>query len=300
MGQATQTLSERLERLEQENSRIRRSARLTKIVFAAMGALFAGVATVPLANSKPPNGVPVVNAQQINLVNTSGKVLASLGTTADGNVLTFFDPSGKKTLTVGNSADGTSTGVATWDGNSILPGTGHFRATFAETNSSNPLGGGLAFNVWNDAGKARVAVGTTVDDTFGFIFTSDPNGSTIGIENNGNGFQNQGFFANDLNGKNRIFVGNSLDGTAPFFAVNDANNVTRASIGVAPDSAGFFVYDSAGTQEVAVGQSLSGNSAGIAVSDINGKLRAAAGWDSSNQEHYTLFDALFNVTFAAP
>ena len=114
-------LVERLDQLERENSRIRRSARLMKIVMAPAIAFCIAISSVPQALSKD-GGRKEINVQQINLVSAGGKVLASLGTTADGNLLTFFDSSGKKTLTIGNSADGTFAGLATWDGNSIFPG----------------------------------------------------------------------------------------------------------------------------------------------------------------------------------
>jgi hypothetical protein len=154
------------------------------------------------------------NVQRLNLVNGSNTVLASLGVTSDGNVLTFYDSSGKKTVTFGNSADGTQTGMTTWDGNGILAGTGVGRTQFGEANTSNVYGGGLGFNVFDTAGKIRVSAGTTVNLSEGFLYTIDPNGSSTGIVDDDLAeFENQGFFANDLNGKTRSFVGNSLDGT---------------------------------------------------------------------------------------
>jgi len=233
---------------------------------------------------------PIANVQQLNLVDPSNNVLASLGTTADGNVLTFFDSSGNKTLTVGNSADGTSTGVATWDGNSILPGTGQFpRVTFAETNSSGLLSGGLAFNVWDAAGKVRVAVGTTPDVTQGFIDTFDPNGSVAGITDDDKTFHQQGFFANDLNGKNRIFVGNSLDGTSyNTVQLSDSNGNFAGELFQGPNanpsfSPGTFLLLAEPSGNFGAGEDPDGNGVGWSLNDTNNTLRMFGNFDGANE-----------------
>lgn len=290
MEQETQMLVERLDRLEQENSRIKRSARLTKVMLASMGALFAGVASAPLALSKPPAGVPVVNAQQFNLVNASGKVLATLGTSTDGNNLTFFDSAGKKTVVIGNSADGTFAGMATYDGNSIIPGTGQYRTTIGEANTSNVNGGGLGFGIYNSAGKLRSAGGTSVDDTLSYLDTIDPNGSTTGIiDENTVAFQNQGFFANDLNGKNRIFVGNSLDGTSyNTVQLSDAAGNFAGEIFQRPNanpsfSPGTFLLLAEPSGSFGAGEDPDGNGVGWSLVDTSSTLRMFANFDGANE-----------------
>jgi hypothetical protein len=222
----------------------------------------------------------VANVQQLNLVNGSNQVLASLGTTTDGNVMTFFDSSGNKTMTFGNKADGTFTGLATYDGNSIFPGTGQYRATFGEANASN-INGGFGFGVFDAAGKLRATAGTTPDVTQGIFETLDPNGSVAGIIDDDKTFLDQGFFSNDLNGKNRIFVGNSLDGTT--FDVAETVDPNGSVAGITDDDKtfldqGFFANDLNGKNRVFAGNSLDGTSFNqISFSDTKGNFAGLLG-----------------------
>src|SRR5262249_37304454 len=126
-------LVERIERLELENSKFRRSARTSKFALAALAGLVATVTALPRVSAHP-GGPAVISAPQINLVNASGQVLASLGVTTDGTVLTFFDSLGQKTLTLGNNAKESFAGLATWDNNKVIPGTGIVRTDFGEAN----------------------------------------------------------------------------------------------------------------------------------------------------------------------
>ncbi len=226
----------------------------------------------------------VANVQQLNLVNGSNTVLASLGTTSDGNVLTFFDSSGKKTMTLGNSADGTDTGLATWDGNSIYPGTGIARTFFGESNASNPSGGGFGFAVADTAGHFRLIAVTNPALTQSYIETLDPNGSIAGIVDDDKTFHDQGFFANDLNGKTRVFTGNSLDGTT----FNDVEvfdpNGSVSGVGdlVSENTQGFFAIDLNGKSRVFAGNSLDGTTfEQFSFSDSKGNFAGLLGFNAS-------------------
>ena len=266
MEQETQMLVERLDRLEQENFRIKRSARLTKIMLASMSAMFAAVASVPLALSKPPAGVPVVNAQQINLVNTSGQVLAALGPTSDGNVLTFFDNAGKKTLTLGNNPQENLSGIAFWDGNSIIPGTGKVRVIVGEGNPTAGPKAGFGTTIYDGSGLLRTAFGPSYDLTFNGMIAIDPDGTSTGVDI----FQptsSEGFFANDANGVTRTFVGKSLDSTS---------------------FNGTFLYDANNSNRLWMGDFQNESSLTFGMTDSTGQARAFGGFDQFGPRLLTL------------
>ena len=254
----------------------------SSIAFAVLIAFGTGpFASTVLAKKKP---AALLEAQQIDLVTWTGQVLASLGTTKEGNALIFFDPSGKQTLFLGNSADGTATGLATDDGNSIFPGTGVVRTFFGEANAKNSSGGGLGFSVADTAGKFRLVAVTTPDVSEGFMETIDPNGSAAGIVDDGKTFLDQGFFANDLNGKNRTFVGNSLDGTTFNVAETVDPNGSLAGIEDASNSTGegFFANDLNGKNRIFAGISLDGTSYDqISFSDTKGNFAGLLGTNTA-------------------
>jgi hypothetical protein len=277
--QRLEEMGRRLERAERGNRAIKIWG---SIAFAAMITFGSGpFASTVLAKKKPPT---LLEAQQIELVSVSGQVLASLGSDSNGTGLTIFDSSGKRTLSVGNSADGTSTGIATFDGNSIFPGTGKLRTQFGEGNAAS-VAPGLGFGVNDAEGKARVVGGTTVDVTQGFIETIDPNGSIAGIADDRKTFHDQGFFANDLNGKNRTFVGNSLDGTT--FNTIQTADPNGSLAGIEDDSGGslsqgLFANDLNGKNRLFAGTSLDGTSYDqISFSDTKGNFAGLLGTNSA-------------------
>jgi len=94
MGYDVSLLIEKIERIERENARIRRSARFTKTSIVCAIAAYAAFSTVPrvLSITSP----PVLTATGFNLVDTSNRLRASLAPTADGNMLTFYDSTGKR------------------------------------------------------------------------------------------------------------------------------------------------------------------------------------------------------------
>jgi hypothetical protein len=270
-------MARRLERAEQANRAMKVWG---SIGFAALIAFGSG----PFASAAKPK-TKKIQAEEIDLIAPGGHILASLGVSTAGTGLVFFDSSEKSTLFVGNTADGTASGLATLDGNSIFAGTGKIRTFFGESNAHNVSGGGLGFSVSDAAGKFRFAAGTTPDVTIGFAETIDPNGSTAGIVDDGKTFLDQGFFANDLNGKNRTFVGNSLDGTT--FNTVQTVDPNGSIAGIEDDSIGslnqgLFVNDLNGKNRLFAGTSLDGTSYDqISFSDTKGNFAGLLGNNSS-------------------
>ncbi len=208
MDKAAQTLNERLERLERENSRIKRSARLMKIAMALSLVLCVATFSIPGATGAP--ALKVLSAQQINLVNAGGRVLASLAPTSDGNVLTFFDSVGRKTMTCGDNANESFAGCVTWDNNNVIPGNGIVRTTFGESNPNLGPISGFGVSVLDGTGKVRTGFGTTYDLASNDIFAVDSDGSSTGI-GVFHATKFTGFFTNDSNGVTREFGGLSFD-----------------------------------------------------------------------------------------
>jgi hypothetical protein len=269
-------MARRLERAEQANRAMKVWG---SIAFAVLIAFGSG----PFASAAKPK-IKKIEAEEIDLIAPGGHILASLGVSSAGTGLVFFDSSEKKTLFLGNSADGTATGLSTLDGNSIFAGTGLTRTFFGEANAKNASGGGLGFAVGDSAGKFRLVAVTTPDATQGFIETLDPNGSVAGITDDDKTFHDQGFFANDLNGKNRTFVGNSLDGTTFNVAETVDPNGSIAGIedGTNSTGQGFFANDLNGKNRVFAGNSLDGTTfEQINFSDSKGNFAGLLGFNAS-------------------
>jgi hypothetical protein len=181
-----------------------------KILLASSIVVGAAAISVPRALSV--TSPPVLKATGFTLVDTSGRVRASLGLTSDGNVLTFFDSTGKKTLTLGNDPAETAAALIAWDGNKVIAGKGIPRVAVAESNPSvGPSNGfGLALN--DSSGNSRTGLYLTFDGSSGGMYANASNGSSTGVYTSSSD-GNLGFYADDLHGKNRSFLGNSLDGS---------------------------------------------------------------------------------------
>jgi len=304
MDQSTQTLSERLERLERENSRIKRSERLMKIAMVLIVSLCAATFSVPWATGAPI--LKLLSTQQLNIVNASGTVLASLGQTSDGNVLTFYDSTGKKTLTFGNSANETLAGALAWDNNKVIPGTGKVRVTWGESNPNVGPDSGFGSVVFDGTGRTRTAFGTSYDLTVNEVAAFDSNGSSSGIGIFPSKFV--GYFASDLNGVTRQFGGLSLDGTSNFWGESDPNGMTRVSAAqVQPDFVdpqdrrgnAFVLWDPNGLQQASMSAFTDGSLAGFNVVDPNNIDRLSA-YLYMNSMNVDTRDANGNVTGHLP
>jgi hypothetical protein len=277
-------IEERIEGMARRLERAERANRTMKIWGSIAFATLIAFGSGPFASAAKPK-TKKIEAEEIDLIAPGGHILATLGVSSAGTGLVFFDSAEKKTLFLGNGADGTSTGLATLDGNSIFAGTGQVRTFFGESNAKNASGGGLGFSVLDGAGKSRVLAGTTPDFTEGVMETVDPNGSTAGIVDDGKTFLDQGFFANDLNGKNRTFVGNSLDGTT--FNTIQTVDPNGSLAGIEDDSGGslsqgLFANDLNGKNRLFAGTSLDGTSYDqISFSDTKGNFTGLLGTNSS-------------------
>jgi len=310
MDQAVPTLSERLDRLERENSRIKRSARLIKIAMALSLAFCVATFSVPHATGTP--NLKVLSAEQLNLVNASGKVLASLGPTSDGNVLTFFDSVGKKTMTCGDNANESFAGCATWDNNKVIPGTGVIRTTFGEANPNVGPGSGFGSSVLDGTGMLRTAFGTTYDLTSNDIFAVDSDGSSTGI-GVFHATKFKGFFTNDSNGVTREFGGLSFNATFnedinEIGLVDTFGGVRVSAAQVSLDFVNpanhrgnaFVLWDSNGKQQAAMAALVDGSLAGFDTFDPNNVLRYAAFLSTQNGMNVDTFDANGNMTAHMP
>src|SRR5208282_3497483 len=280
----------------------RRSNRIVKIGCGVIAAACLAFGAIPRASSSP--SLKSVMAEQFVLVDGSGRTRATLGAPpagdGDGFALTFYDRNGKQTAMLGEFSDDTES-LSFWDGNEIVPGAGRFRLA-AGIGGPTSKSQGPGYGLYDDTGAQRAVLASSLDQKSSVVALIDTNGTSVGLSNNETS-NAAGFFANDANGVNREFGGVALNGAfGPVLTINDSTGLTRTVMSEAADesAAGLNVFDAAGTHEVGVGDTLKGNSAGIEVWDSNGNLRAAGGWDSTNQEHFTLFNSSGSTTFQAP
>lgn len=275
-------MGRRLERAEQSN----RAMKIwSSIAFAALIAFGSGpFASTVMAKAK----AKAVTASEFDL-ESNGKIVATLGIFSGQPNLIFFDNAGKTVVGVGINGDlslptGHAAGIGVYDGNADIPGTGKLRATLGVTPSGPSSGVGVA--TYDGNGVQRSAAGSAVDGSLGFLDTIDPNGSITGIiDNDTAGNVDQGFFANDLNGKTRVFAGNSLDGTT--FTTLETIDPNGSLAGIEDDDAGnggqgFFANDLNGKNRLFAGTSLDGTSYDqISFSDTKGNFAGLLGTNTA-------------------
>lgn len=238
-------------------------------------ALCMAIFSVPKVQSSP--SLKLISAQEIDLVDGSGNVLASLGHTSDGNVLTFFDSTGKKTLTLGDAANESAAGLTTWDNNKVIAGNGIVRS-FSGENSTG----------------------------FGGCIGIGANGASSGIGVLSSTFE--GYFANDGNGTLRQLGGITLDGTFNIWRLIDPNGMLRVgAIQVPPGTEtgpnrqgnGFAVFDSHQMQEASMAAFADGSLAGFNVVDTANIDRFSAYLDQTGM-NLKIRDANGNVLTHLP
>jgi hypothetical protein len=264
-------LVEKMERIEQENARLKRSTRLTKLLMVCAIAAYAAFASVPRVMSV--TSPPVLTATGFHLVDTSNRLRASLAPTTDGYVLTFYDSTGKKTLTLGNSTNEAESGLILWDGNKIITGKGIPRVALGESSPAAGALNGFGFDLWDNTAKLRNALYLSFDGSQNGMVVNALNGSSTGVfASTAPEDQDQGFFANDLHGKNRIFVGNSLNGSSfDVLTLSDETGAPRTGI-TAPSNAdiGYFNQDANGRNRIALYESANGLIAGLSLAHRTG------------------------------
>ena len=224
-----------------------------------------------------PPPATTLTVQKLNIVDASNRVRASIGSTSDGNVLTFFDSAGGKTLTIGNNATETGVGTTAWDNNKIIPGKGVPRVGWGESNPSNPktnLGSGFGDVVYDGNGNARTGFGMSYDLTTNAVYAINANGSSEGVGSFSTGFD--GYYANDASTPtSRQYGGLNPNGDSVWGEV-DTNGVLRVSavqqVATEVDSAGrqgngFAIWDPNGLQEASTAAFIDGSLAGESTED---------------------------------
>lgn len=185
-------------------------------------------------------------------MDTSNRLRAALAPSSDGFVLTFYDSTRKKTLTVGNNNAENASTLTFWDGNNVIAGTGRPRVSIGESNPKIGSSNGFGVSLWDNLGHSRTALYLTYDNTASGVSATAANGSTTGVFTSADN-KDQGFYANDLHGKLRSFLGNSLDGTSyNYLGLNDDTGALRTGITV-PSSKygiGYFNQDADGTGRI--------------------------------------------------
>lgn len=227
------SLVERLERLELENSGIRRSARFMKFLMVATITVAAAMISVPMANSKP----SVFSATEFDLLGATGKVTAKLMNLNGGASLLFYDSGGKLVSSVGftNTASVAAAGLTVWDGNAILAGDGIARAGFGYTSRGPSTGIGAA--TWDASGNVRSAVGQGLDGSLAYEVLYDNTGALrTGIEIPSGA--NIGYFNQDANGTPRVSLYESANGLVASLSLVHQSGIEGADA-IANDEYGF-------------------------------------------------------------
>jgi hypothetical protein len=257
-----------------------------------------------------PPPATTLTVQKLNIVDASNRVRASIGSTSDGNVLTFFDSASGKTLTIGNNATETGVGTTAWDNNKIIPGTGVPRVGWGESNPSNPktnLGSGFGDVVYDGNGNARTGFGMSYDLTTNAVYAINANGSSEGVGSFSTGFD--GYYANDASTPtSRQYGGLNPNGDSVWGEV-DTNGVLRVSavqqVATEVDSAGrqgngFAIWDPNGLQEASTAAFIDGSLAGFNVVDPNNIDRFSVYLTTQNGLNLDTRDQNGNVTGHLP
>jgi hypothetical protein len=226
---------------------------------------------------------PTLTVQTLNVVDSSNHTVATLGKNANGNQLTFFDAGGNKTMTLGNNANESFTGLATFDNNNnIIAGTGVLRTAFGESNPNAGIGG-FGASVFDGNSVQRTGFGLSFDLSNNDFVAINADGSSEGIGSFSTGFD--GYYANDASSPaSRQYGGLNPNGDSVWGEV-DTNGVLRVSavqqITTEIDSAGrkgngFAIWDPNGLQEASMAAFIDGSLAGFNVVDPNNIDRISA------------------------
>ena len=221
-------IEERLERMARRLQRAEQANRAMKIWGSIAFAVLMGFVAGPFASNagakaKPKTPAIIAATQEIDLEGPGGAPVASLRMLTGKPNLVFFDSAGKTVVGVGiNGATlptGHSAGIAVFDGNEDIPGTGKLRASFGVT-PSGPLSG-VGTGSYDGNGVLRSSIGSAVDGSIGFAALYDASAvSRTGLlydpVTNFNGS-----FSNDASGNTRTAVGSGVDGSYSGTFVDD-------------------------------------------------------------------------------
>jgi hypothetical protein len=263
-----ETMLHRIEHLERSNRAMK---------FIALGAIVASVAlnAIP-AMALFPHGPKAVNAESYNLVSPKGVLIATLGQGVNGGFLAFFDAKGKPEMLVGTSSSAAdkSIGVATFDGNALLAGTGKARQVWAMSPTS------IGDSIFDGNGNVRLSNVTAGDgsNAGSFFFDGNPSNPNpragIGLGSGG-----PGAFFEDSTGTARLLEGVKGDDSGVAFSMMN-NGATHA------------LYDLS-----ALGD---GSATSFQIEDHNGTARVTEGFSTGSGEVIQLKDVNNSQTFRAP
>jgi hypothetical protein len=228
-------LIERLERLERENVKFRRSATFMKLLVSSLIAITVAGISIPIAHSITFPGP--VSASEFDLLGPGLRVTARLHTLRNGPNLTFYDNAGKVIVDVGfvNDATSTQAGMTVFDGNAGLAGNGVPRAAFGYTSRSS-AGTGVGFVSYDGTGAIRTNIGQALNgsaayddlyDATGALRTgiTVPTGALIG------------YFNQDPNGTSRVQLYESADGLVTSLSLKHQSGI-EGSDAIANDESG--------------------------------------------------------------
>lgn len=256
MSDSIEPLLRRIERLERANRAMK---------LAAAGAVLAWIGLGAVPASSFPHGPRQLDAQRFNLVTRDGKLLASLGAGPNGGSLAFFDASGRAEMLVGTSASTAtpSIGVAAFDGNDVIPGSGKARFVLAVDSAA------AGESVFDQNGVDRLSTVLAADGSSDGTFFFDSTGTLRGGLGIGSG--GPGVFFDDSKGVARVLEGVTADDTAASLALLDSNAKPIANLSaVGNDSAASLqVLDPDGVARLQAG-STTANGPQVLLNDASG------------------------------
>jgi hypothetical protein len=274
-----ETMLRRIEYLERSNRALK---------YLALGAVFVavGLSAFPAMSSVFPHGPKQFDAQRFNLVSPKGVLIATIGQTANGGYMSFYDAKGNLEMNLGAGAPdavhpaNTSVGMAIYDGNALLP-----------RDDANP---GVARMVW--AGNATAGETTVFSDS---VFDGNKN---VRVSNGtaGDG-SNAGSFFYDASQTLRAGIGAGNGGPGAFF--NDSTGTTRLSQAVSGnDAVVSLAMFNTGATHVLYSLSAVGNGTATTfqIEDGAGTPRLIEGFSSVSNEIIHLSDGGGSGTFRAP
>ena len=211
------------------------------------------------------------NVQQLNLVDGSNKILASLKPSAMGGAsLNFYDNASSRLVQVGEADDGSLAGLQIFDGNSFASGSGIVRAYYGVA------GAGFGGGVKGPDGGFRLVLGESPNDNPfpSIIALFDATGAArtaVDVFPPGNF---AGFVSQNGAGVNMTSVGNTLDNSKSFAAIYDSNGTLRTGIDADFNTnfQGFFDKNANGQNQAVLGGTLDGSSSFMDLYDASGNI----------------------------
>ena len=146
------SIEQRLNRLEEENGRLRRQCRWTQILAFVVGSgliLMGATASTVFKHLK---------VQQITITDENGRVRGQIGVDENGGIVqTFVDKSGTERIRIAVESDGTAR-------RRIFDDEGHVRISSSAFPSNHPTAAGSAGQVFYDKGEnKRIRIATDAE-----------------------------------------------------------------------------------------------------------------------------------------